>query len=311
MFHAITKSERSRAPGKILFPLGAAAALLLAGCGTITMTNLTPSVLPENPSEIYTFTLRVDTRAGANPDMVIDPHVIVDGQDFAMKRSSIGRGVYEFDYQLPPGRDEVAYYFLVHYGIPSSGSSEPSEAYTGIVRSKIEHRYVLSLEVTRGPVGACVGVLGRGFTQRDTVAFDDAAVRTVYESPTSLSFFVPAMPAGRNYKVTLNGVAGNSPVGTFRIDPTNVSVSPQALTLGPGERQSLTFTVSNPAPAGGLLLDVTTDVPESVIMPEVVVPQGASSVTVTVEGGRPGTGSLFLKGYGPGDVAVPITVSGK
>jgi len=44
-------------------------------------------------------------------------------------------------------------------------------------------------------------------------------------------------------------------------------------------------------------------------MPEVVVPQGATSVTMQVEGGRPGSGNLFLKGYGSGEIAVPVTVT--
>jgi hypothetical protein len=55
---------------------------------------------------------------------------------------------------------------------------------------------------------------------------------------------------------------------------------------------------------------VTTDVPDSVIMPEVVIPQGQTSVTVTVEGGKQGSGSLFLKGFGNGEVTVPVTVAG-
>jgi hypothetical protein len=41
-------------------------------------------------------------------------------------------------------------------------------------------------------------------------------------------------------------------------------------------------------------------------MPEVIVPQGQTSVTVTVEGGKPGNGNLFLKGYGAGEVSVPV-----
>ena len=37
---------------------GAAVAMaFLAGCATMSLTNLTPSSLPENPSGIYTFTL--------------------------------------------------------------------------------------------------------------------------------------------------------------------------------------------------------------------------------------------------------------
>jgi hypothetical protein len=170
-------------------------------------------------------------------------------------------------------------------------------------------RYVLSLEVNRGPVGARIGVLGRGFTPQDIVGFDGVPVRTVYESPTSLGFYVPAFDSGKNYNVTISGAAGNSAVGSFRIDPSDVTVDPSSVALAPGQTQNLTFTIGHPAPAGGLLLDVTTDVPESVIMPEVVVAEGQTSVTVAVEGGKPGTGSLFLKGYGNGEVAVPVTVA--
>ena len=288
----------------LLAALSAAAIALFAGCSAISLTNLTSSTLPENPSEIYTFTLRVDKKLDNVPDGSISAHVVVDGQDFMMKPSSLGQGIYEFEYQLPPGRDELAYYYLVQYGLPP-----PAEVYTGVLHAKIVHRYVLSLETNRGPIGAGVGVMGRGFTPQDVVNLNNVAARTVFSSPTSLTFFVPPLPTGQNYSVTLGGAAGTSPVGTFRVDPTTVSVSPASLALGTGDRQTLTFTVSSAAPAGGLLLDVTTDAPESVIMPEVIVPQGQTSVTITVEGGKAGTGSLFLKGSGGGDLTIPVTVS--
>ena len=170
---------------------------------------------------------------------------------------------------------------------------------------------MLSLEVNRGPVGARVSVLGRGFTPQDVLYFDNTPTRTVFESPNALSFFVPALPAGQNYRVMLGSAAGNSPVGTFRIDTSTLSVTPSSLTLRTGDRQPLTFTLPNAAPPGGLLLDLTTDIPESVIMPEVIVPQGQTSLTVTVEGGKPGSGSLFLKGYGAGEVTVAVSVAAK
>ena len=101
--------------------------------------------------------------------------------------------------------------------------------------------------------------------------------------------------------------------------PWQVIIGPRGLKDGiaevknrrTGERQNLTFTLPSPAPVGGTLLDVTTDVPESVIMPEVVVPAGQTSVTVSVEGGRAGAGSLFLKGFGSGEVNVAIKVTGR
>jgi hypothetical protein len=297
---------------KFLFGLGVAlAAILLAGCQAVVLSNLTPASLPENPSQIYTITLRATPKSNAIVAGSVTPHIVIDGQNFPMIKSSIGENLWEFDYQLPAGRDQIAYYFLVDYDVSMSNGVSHAQTYTAVTHASIVRRYVLSLEVNRGPVGARISVLGRGFTPQDVIYFDNTPVRTVYESPNALSFFVPPLTAGQNYKIMLGSAAGNSPVGTFRIDTSNLTVSPSSLTLRTGERQSLTFSVPNAAPPGGLLLDVTTDVPESVIMPEVIVPQGQTSITVTVEGGRPGTGSLFLKGYGAGEVTVPVNVSAR
>jgi hypothetical protein len=289
---------------------GAALALiLLGGCSTMSLTNLTPSTLPSNPSGIYTFTLRVTPKSTlVIPDSVA-PHIVVGAESHDMVKDGTVPGIYEFDYRLPTGQDNIGYYFLVNYETEGNGVVDNKQAYTELSHASVVGRYVVSLEVNRGPVGARIGVLGRGFTPQDLVGFDGTPVRTVYESPTSLGFYVPAMPAGKAYHVTLSSGAGNSDVGTFRVDTSEVTAQPGSLALTPGQKQSLTFTIAQPAPAGGLLLDVTTDVPESVIMPEVVVPEGQLSATITVEGGKPGTGSLFLKGYGSGEVSVPITVS--
>jgi hypothetical protein len=293
---------------KFLLGLGAAALALLSGCATVTLTNLTPASLPGNPSSIYTFTLRVVSHSSAIPDGTIAPHIVLDGQNFPMHRSALGNDLYEFEYQLPPGRDKMAYYYLVDYNVKGNGLTTSGQQYTAVTTAEVVHRYVLSLESSRGPVGARVNILGRGFNAQDAVYLDDTPARTVFDSTTSLSFFVPALPA-RNYGVTLGTGTGSTPVGTFRIDPTELSVTPASLTLGAGEQQSLTFTLSNPAPAGGLLIEVATDIPESVIMPEVLVPEGQTGVTINVQGGKPGTGSLVLKGYGAGgEISVPVTV---
>lgn len=293
---------------KFLAWLACAAGLaLLSGCDTVTLTDLTPKSMAENPSQIYTFSLRIATRTSTVVGLA--PTIVVDGKSFEMKPSPLGGGLHEFEYQLPAGRDRLAYYFLVTYNIEGNGVLTPREAYTQVETVQIVRRYVLSLEVNRGPVGARISVVGRGFTPQDMVQFNGSPARTAYESPNAISFFVPALEANRNYQVALVSSAGTSPVGTFRIDPSSITVSPAALTLRTGERASLSFALPNPAPAGGTLLDVATDVPESVIMPEVIVPQGQTQVTVNVEGGKPGSGKLYLKGYGSGEVTVPVTVS--
>lgn len=295
---------------KILVWLAMLAGLtFLTGCENVTLTDLTPPSVPANPSQIYTFSLRITTRS--NMVSGILPRIVVDGQSYNMKPSTLGQGLYDFEYQLPAGRDQIAYYYLVNYNVEGNNVATPQEAYTSVKKLQVASRYVLSLEVNRGPVGARVSVVGRGFTPQDVIAFNGSATRTQFESPNALSFYVPALEPNRNYQVTVNSPAGDSPVGTFRIDASNVIVTPSALTLRTGEQQSLTFTLANVAPPGGTLLDVTTDVPDSIIMPEVVVPQGQTFVSVTVEGGKPGNGSLFLKGYGTGEVTIPVSVSGR
>jgi hypothetical protein len=293
-----------------LFPaLGATLALAaLSGCATLQLTNLTPSSLPENPSGIYTFTLRVTPKSASVIPDSISPRIVVGAESHDMKRSDVSTELFEFDYKLPAYQTAIGYYYLVSYNTGGTIVTGTHQAYTALQHAAIVSRYVLSLEVNRGPVGARIGVLGRGFTPQDLIGFDGTPVRTVYESPTSLGFFVPALTAGRSYNVTLSSAAGNSVVGSFRIDSSDVTVEPGSLTLAPGQKQTLTFTITHPAPAGGLLLDITTDVPESVIMPEVVVAEGQTSVSVAVEGGKPGSGTLFLKGYGSGEVTVPVTV---
>lgn len=286
----------------------AAALALLAGCD-IKLTDLTPKVLPENPSRIYTFALRVTPKSTKVEVASIAASIVVDGQVHPMKSGGLGKGVFEYEFQLPAGRDELAYYYVVDYTVEHGGNILRRQDFTEITRTRVVGRYVLSLETNRGPIGARISVVGRGFGNADVIKFDDQPVRTVAESANSLSFYVPAVETGRNYRVTLEGAAGSSPVGTFRVDPAVLDVSPSALSLTPGGSQPLTFTIPAPASSGGQLLDVTTDIPDSVIMPEVIVPEGQSSVTIDVRGGKPGSGSLFLKGYGvSGEITVPVTV---
>ena len=157
---------------KFLAALAAAALVaLFAGCESVTLTNMTPASMPENPSQIYTFTLRVQPRTNTVPPASIRPHVITDGQAFAMRASAVGGGVYEFEYQLPAGRDSLSYYFLVNFETEGNNVSTPREVYTEVSAVKIARRYVRSLDASRGPVGARISIVGGGFTPQDVVYF--------------------------------------------------------------------------------------------------------------------------------------------
>jgi hypothetical protein len=283
--------------------------LVLTGCN-LTITNLTPDKVPQNPSQIYTITASFRPSSTQIITATIEPRIVIDGQNYKMTKSAVNGDVWEFDYQLPAGRTGASYYFICDYKLEGQTSDQPQEVYSDLQNMTIAGRYVIRSEATRAPVGSRVSVLGAGFTPQDVVYFDQTPTRTVFESPSSLSFFVPVITPGRNYRISVVGSGVNLDVGTFRVDAISFQVTPAALTLRPGEQQALTFTIPTPAPAGGMLIDVTTDVPASIVMPEVMVSAGQSSVTVPVEGGKPGSGSLFFKSSA-GDTSVAVTVTGK
>lgn len=280
----------------------------LTGCQSMTITNMTPGNVPANPSQIYTITATFVPGARNIDPSSISPRIIIDGQSFPMNRSTAADSVWEFEYQLPAGRTSAAYYFIVSYGYLDAAPGSPTASLTSdLHRMNIAGRYVLRPEANRAPVGSRVSVLGAGFSPTDTVYFDLTPTRTVFESPSSLSFFVPAVPTGQSYQLRITGGGETLQAGSFRVDAINFTVFPTMLELRSGEQQAITFTLPQPAPAGGMLIDVTTDVPQSVIMPEVIVPAGQTSVTIPVQGGRPGSGSLFFRSSA-GDSSVTITV---
>lgn len=279
--------------------------LVLTGCN-FTITNLTPETLPQNPSHIYTITASFRPTSRTIETASIRPRIIVDGQAHVMSRSSVGTDIWEFDYQLPASRSTASYYFICDYS--TKGSSSTSEVYSELQNLIIAGRYVIRPEASRAPVGSRVSILGAGFSTYDIVYFDNTPTRTVFESPSSLSFFVPAVEPGRNYKLSVRGSGIGLDVGTFRVDAISFQVTPAAVFVRSGEQQALTFTIPQPAPAGGMLIDVTTDIPESIVMPEVMVPANATSVTVPVQGGKPGTGSLFFRSSA-GESTVSVTVT--
>ena len=296
---------------RILPTLSAALGLLLlAGCN-ITITSLTPDALRENPSQLYTLTARVRATSQSIDRSSINVSVVIDGKDLPMRKSSQANDVYECDYSLPRGRDTANYYFLVIYRYNSSPPTKNYQAYSEIHHLTIDRRYSLPLEANRGPVGARVSIAGSGFGPQDVVYLDTVPARTVYESPSALSFFVPSVEPNRNYNLAIGGAGTTLSAGTFRVDAMGVTVTPASLTLRSGEQQTLQFTLTGPAPQGGQLLDVTTDIPESIIMPEVVVPEGATNVVITVQGGKPGAGAMYLKGFGQGEITIPLSVSAR
>jgi hypothetical protein len=332
--------------------LGAVLALALTGCQSPVITNFTQPAVTTNPSQIYTISARIAPRAiGLVKDSVI-PRIIIDGKSYAMTPSPVGQNLYDFEYQIPAGRDELRYYFIVEYQVARNSTTSTREDYSPVQTLKIIGRHALSLSANRGPVGARIGIYGRGFTAADTVTLDGSPVQSQLDSPTSVSFYVPAVPVNQNYSVAV----GDSVVGTFRVDAGGAPVSayrparqPALAGGGPGagtakytqpapsgaaarstvaapaeftvtplsiniaEKETVTLTFASPVVlTARTVVDVTTDIPDSVIMPEVFIPGGSNTTSVSVEGGKPGTGYLYVRGPGSSrEIRIPVTVRGR
>lgn len=294
----------------ILFSACLSTALLLSGCG-VRIANMTPSTVPTNPSGIYTLSAKAEIKNKAIDPGSLYSYVVVDGVQHPMLPSELGNGFYDFDYDIPADRNSARYYYIVNYRLKTLGD-EPGklkQVQSGLHEFKLIDRYSITLDAERAPVGTQLVVLGRGFARRDTVFVGGVAAETRFVSANSLQFIVPALTPGQAYAVEVRDGANIEPAGMLRVDPgLPLSAIPASLELEVGQRQALAFALDYPAPEGGLYLDVSTDIRDSIIMPEVLIPEGARTVSVSIEGGEPGSGSLFIRARGLSELVIPVTV---
>lgn len=73
---------------------------------------------------------------------------------------------------------------------------------------------------------------------------------------------------------------------------------PEKIELKSGEIVNVIFGIGFSAPKDGYPIDVKTNIPSSVIMDEIVVPEGKTSVSVALKGGAEGDGFYTSTGLG-------------
>jgi len=282
--------------------------LLVSGCG-ISMKNLTPSRIPENPSGIYTITMKTEASGGAILDDTLQGNIVIDGEVFPMERNPIDPNLFDFDYVMPEDQAEAAFYFILNYSVLGGSKDDPSQRISSLYNFQLVNKYVIQMQVDRAPVGRPVTVLGRRFFRSDTIIIGGIEAETRFKSDNEIEFLVPALPAGESYFVQLQTDAKMVPIGNFMIDLSLLKVAPKNLTIASGESAVLVFSVDFEAPAGGLAIRITTDIPASIVMPEVIIPAGSRSVSVAVEGGSIGEGALFADVPGMKEVTIPVSVT--
>ncbi|NBD37588.1 MAG: cell surface protein [Verrucomicrobia bacterium] len=286
--------------------------LLLSACRT-TFQDYTPERIPQNPSGIYTFSFTADLPNTNIVEGTPEAYIVINNERHQMEKVPGQDLSFSYDYKMPPGVTEARYYYELTYDYGSAGQVESSTKYSTheagrIYTARLINRYPIQLVNDRGPAGSRIPIVGNGFTNQDVVVVGGVETATTVHSSNSLEFTVPALPAGQAYPVVLRTGSGDLKAGTFRVDEAAFRVQPPQISLQRGETDLLIVEVDNPAPAGGLYVEAQTDVPESVIIPEIIVPAGARSVNVNVTGGEPGEGILILSipGYAP--LEVPVTV---
>ena len=283
-------------------------ALLLSGCN-INVTDLTPSVMRANPSNVYTITAQIAVKNSAIIKETLRPEVIIDGKAHPMSQAPGSGKLYEYDFPMPVGRSDATYYIIVQYEKKTENGGALKEVVTELNNFSIENRYSVELEVDRAPVGTRVAVLGRGFTREDKIMIGDRPAATRFDSSTSLSFYVPSLPEGRGYPVKVLGIAGEIYAGSLRVDTATVRASLRPSSIAQGQSTTLTLTIPELAPPGGLQVQVTTDIPQSIIMDRISIQAGQRSASTPVRGGSPGQGSLFVEITGYSEVVIPITIN--
>lgn len=294
-----------------LFLLGILVAV--TGCRT-TFQDFTPERIPQNPSGIYTFSFTAELPSSNRIEGSERAQIVINGETYPMQRVRPDGMTFSYDYKMPPGITEARYYYVVSWDYQSAGKIKTATRYSTVETGKVYtarliNRYPIQLVNDRGPAGASIPIVGNGFTSQDVVVVGGTEALTTIHSPNSLEFVVPPLPAGGTYRVVLRTGSGDLSAGNFRVDEAALSVQPRELFLSSGQTDFLIVETDNVAPLGGLRIDAQTDIPESIIMPEIVVPEGARSVNVNITGGTPGTGRLVLSVPGYAPVEIPVSVN--
>lgn len=289
-----------------------ATAFILAGCNTV-FTNYTPERIPQNPSGIYTFSFLANPPVRSAISGSETAQIVINGETHEMQQDPENPRLFTFDFRIPQGITEVRYYYILHFDHVNNGQSRRTTRYSTheegkVFQGRLINRYPIQLVNERGPVGASIALVGSGFSSQDVVMVGGREATTTVHSGNSIEFTIPAVSSGRSHEVVLRSGAGDIPVGSLRVDSAQMRVQPGRLTIDSGSADLLIVQVENPAPRGGYEVDIRTDIPNSVIMPEVTIPEGARSVNVRVEGGEPGRGILSVNIPGFNTIEVPIEV---
>ncbi|HBM85491.1 MAG TPA: hypothetical protein DD423_01640 [Opitutae bacterium] len=279
------------------------------GC-SVKILDRTPAIATASPTGSYTLSAQALVKKKTVDLSTLQAFVVIDSEQYPMTADQAESGSFKFDYQPPVDELNTRFYYILNYYTQKQDAPRiPGQIISDLYQIQFPNSISLSLNKKRAAIGSRITVLGQGFSSEDIIFVDTVAAKTSFISPTELQFIVPESTPKHGYVVEVRSLKRAQIAGYLRIDAANpLSVLPNSLDLQSGQRQALAFALDTPAPIGGLYLNITTDIPDSIIMPEVLIPEGARTVSASIEGDKVGNGNLFINANGLVELVVPVTI---
>jgi hypothetical protein len=284
-------------------------AFCLTAC-SVKIVNTTPDIAPASPTGNYTLSAHAQVNKKNVVPSSLEAFVVIDGEQRAMTTTTTAPNLFQYDFQATAQEELTRFYYVLKFVTQKeNGTTASAQIISDLYQVQLPSQITLKVDKTRAAVGTRVSINGQGFTDQDIVFIDHTPAETVFTSPKQLQFVVPQLKPNFGYSIEVRSTTRAQIAGYLRIDPASpLSVLPKQLSLKPGQSQALAFALDYPAPYGGLYVNVTTDIPDSIIMPEVLIPEGARTVSATIKGDKVGQGHLFINADSLPELVIPLTV---
>lgn len=281
-----------------------ATALFLTGCSS-TFENLTPAKGPQNPSGIYTMKMKPHIHEDIL-ESSINPQIVINGQTHSMQLEPTA-GAYVYDYEMPEEQNHVSYYYQLDYKKKLNGGYVAQQKTSDLYSFKVKNRYVHGLDAERGPVGAKIAIVGRGFSPEDIIKVGDVTAESTFISPSTLLFTIPLIQPKKAYPVRIENENSALHAGSLYIDASSFKTSIQSIELVSGD--SLDIQISIPsALAVDLPISITTDIPEHILMDPLTISAGNTDIKTTLDVEGRASGTIYLNATGFNEIRIPVIV---
>ena len=274
------------------------------------IANRTPPEFSPSPTGTYTLKAEVTVSQRSVVQNSLEAFVVIDGEQHPMSQKLTDGYIFEYDYRPPSKKLLVNFYYILNYFVTKKSEAPVLEQIiSDLYQARLPNSMSLQMDKDRAAVDTEVSIYGEQFTREDRILIDGTPCETIFISSGELKFIVPEIKPSFGYVVEVFTPKGMLNAGTLRVDDAHpLKILPKELALKAGQPQALVFMLNDPAPYGGLYVTATTDIPDSIYMPKILIPERTRTVSVIIEGKHIGNGNLFFKAGDLPEIVVPVTI---